>query len=78
MPRENTRDNKRGVAVCYNKKYMCGQFLSPIELCKDCEFEVQDLFHGTNGLSMWCWYCSMEKVVSPEPTLQYNMNKMER
>lgn len=43
--------------VCMNKKYIGGKILSHYQRCEGCEFEKYDLFTGTSGKQVWCWYC---------------------
>jgi len=64
MSRENTRAANHGaITMCRNRRYMNCQYLSPVALCDGCQFERHDLFHGTSGLSVWAWYCSMKNNI---------------
>ena len=53
-------DDDGDPVCCFNRKYMSGKFLSPSQLCRGCEFEIADLFHGTTKKSFYGWYCDFE------------------
>lgn len=67
MPREKRKLDDAGVVVCQNRRYMSAQFLSSVQLCAGCQYEVHDLFSGTSGLQVWAWYCQWKQ---PDGSIQ--------
>lgn len=35
-------------------------FLSVKRRCDDCPYEMHDLFHGTQGVAVWAYYCMFD------------------
>ena len=54
--------------VCSNRRYRASKFLSPIRLCGNCSYEIGDLFTGTKGLTLYSYYCNVEREEDKKTT----------
>lgn len=50
----------KGRRYCRDRRYMNKGFLSVKRRCDDCPYEMHDLFHGTQGVAVWAYYCMFD------------------